>query len=277
MSRRLQAFTLIELLVVVAIIAILAAILYPVFLRAKEASKASTCASNLRNLSLAVELYQGDYDGRFPLAAYAEGAGFKLWHDMTDPYLNNKQAWHCPSSTVSKRDANGAVTSHFGYNALYLTNIALDFSNAQQHTAYQTSDIANPSETVLFIEAKASVSRSWCGDDGKFLLPPSQPDADCWGRPNAVHTKMTNVAFVDMHVKGSVHHRTMQGGRQRMSSSTAISATRECGCCGTTRRRRGLVARCARVPLFRRGACRGTCLLLRAGSNPRFRFRTRLL
>lgn len=201
MAKREAAFTLIELLVVVAIIAILAAILYPVFLRAKEAAKASTCASNIRNLALAVDLYQTDHDGRFPLAAYAEGAGFKLWHDMTDPYLNNKQVWHCPSSTVSKTDSNGVTTAHYGYNALYLTTIAMDFSNAQTHTAFQTSDIANPSETVLLIEARSSVSGSWCGDDGKFLLPPSQPDADCWGRPNAVHMKMTNVAFVDMHVK----------------------------------------------------------------------------
>lgn len=201
MSRRVTAFTLIELLVVIAIIAILAAILYPVFMRAKEAAKASTCSSNLRNLALAVDLYQTDHDGRFPLAAYAEGAEFKLWHDMTDPYLNNKQVWHCPSSTVSKADASGAITAHFGYNALYLTTIALDFSNSQQHTAYQASDIASPSETVLFIESRSSIEGSWCGDDGKFLLPPSQPDADCWGRPNPVHNEMTNVAFIDMHVK----------------------------------------------------------------------------
>ncbi|MEW5882838.1 MAG: prepilin-type N-terminal cleavage/methylation domain-containing protein [Armatimonadota bacterium] len=201
MSRRVTAFTLIELLVVIAIIAILAAIIYPVFMRAKEAAKASTCSSNLRNLALAVDLYQTDHDGRFPLAAYADGAEFKLWHDMTDPYLNNKQVWHCPSSTVSKADASGAITAHFGYNALYLTTIALDFSNSQQHTAYQNSDIANPSETVLFIESRSSIEGSWCGDDGKFLLPPSQPDADCWGRPNPVHNEMTNVAFIDMHVK----------------------------------------------------------------------------
>ncbi|RMG25851.1 MAG: prepilin-type N-terminal cleavage/methylation domain-containing protein [Armatimonadetes bacterium] len=200
-QKPLSAFTLIELLVVIAIIAILAAILFPVIMRAREAAKASACASNIRNLALAVDLYQTDHDGRFPLAAYAEGASFKLWHDMTDPYLNNKQVWHCPSSTVSKADANGAITSHYGYNALYLTTIALDFSNAQQHTAFQTSDIANPSETVLFIEAKSSVPNSWCGDDGKFLLPPSQPDTDCWGRPNPVHMEKTNVAFIDMHVK----------------------------------------------------------------------------
>jgi prepilin-type N-terminal cleavage/methylation domain-containing protein len=195
------AFTLIELLVVIGILAILAAILFPVFLRAKEAAKASSCASNIRNLALAVELYQIDHDGRFPLAAYADGPGFLLWHDMTDPYLNNKQVWHCPSSDVSKTDASGAITSHYGYNALYLTTIALDFSNAQRHTAFQTSDIANPSETVLFIESKSSVPNSWCGDDGKFLLPPSQPDTHCWGRPHPVHMERTNVAFVDMHVK----------------------------------------------------------------------------
>jgi len=47
-------FTLIELLVVIAIISILAAIIFPVFSTAREKARLLTCASNLRQLGLAV-------------------------------------------------------------------------------------------------------------------------------------------------------------------------------------------------------------------------------
>ena len=61
-----RAFTLIELLVVIAIIAILAAILFPVFAQAKEAAKKTSCLSNLKNIGLAMTLYQNDSDDGFP-------------------------------------------------------------------------------------------------------------------------------------------------------------------------------------------------------------------
>ena len=52
---RQKGFTLIELLVVIAIIAILAAILFPVFARAREKARQSTCASNQRQISAAMQ------------------------------------------------------------------------------------------------------------------------------------------------------------------------------------------------------------------------------
>src|SRR5256712_9786426 len=66
MTRRSsRAFTLIELLVVIAIIAILAAILFPVFARAREKARQTACLSNCKQIALAFQMYQQDYDGMF--------------------------------------------------------------------------------------------------------------------------------------------------------------------------------------------------------------------
>ncbi len=61
-----RGFTLIEMLVVIAIIAILAAILFPVFSRARAKARQAQCSTNLRQLAMAAEMYAMDYDDMFP-------------------------------------------------------------------------------------------------------------------------------------------------------------------------------------------------------------------
>ncbi len=61
-----RGFTLIELLVVLGILAALAAILFPVFLVARERARATACANNLRQLYLAFSQYASDNDAYLP-------------------------------------------------------------------------------------------------------------------------------------------------------------------------------------------------------------------
>jgi prepilin-type N-terminal cleavage/methylation domain-containing protein len=64
--RRRKGFTLIELMIVIAIIAILAAILVPNFLRARAQGQLTACKSNLKNIGTALEMYSTDSYGRYP-------------------------------------------------------------------------------------------------------------------------------------------------------------------------------------------------------------------
>lgn len=65
-GRKAKGFTLIELMIVIAIIAILAAILVPNFIRARAQGQATACKSNLKNIGTALEMYSTDSSGRFP-------------------------------------------------------------------------------------------------------------------------------------------------------------------------------------------------------------------
>jgi len=67
--RKRKAFTLIELLVVVAIIALLISILLPSLSRARELSKRTVCAANLRGIGQAMHIYAADDPGMFPSIA----------------------------------------------------------------------------------------------------------------------------------------------------------------------------------------------------------------
>ena len=61
------AFTLIELLVVIAIIALLVSILMPALAKARLLAKKTSCAGNMRSISLAVGIYRADFDDRVPI------------------------------------------------------------------------------------------------------------------------------------------------------------------------------------------------------------------
>jgi len=88
-NRFSTAFTLIELLVVVAIISILAALLFPALQRAKMQAKRAACISNLRQLGTGILMYAGDNNGLMPPAN-------AWWHSHPQPFNQT-----FPSSTLT--------------------------------------------------------------------------------------------------------------------------------------------------------------------------------
>lgn len=79
-----KAFTLIELLVVMAIISILAAILFPVFAQAKESTKQVVCISNMRQFGMAFMMYKTDWDDMWVPASIENDIG---------PQFTKQQMW----------------------------------------------------------------------------------------------------------------------------------------------------------------------------------------
>lgn len=101
-----SAFTLVELLVVITIIAILAAILFPVFARARENARKASCQSNLKQVGLGLIQYTQDYDERLPFPIVGRNSrddggdtysGY-VWQDAIFPYVKSDGVFNCPSA-----------------------------------------------------------------------------------------------------------------------------------------------------------------------------------
>lgn len=103
-------FTLTELLIVIAILAVLAAFLYPVFQHVRENSHRATCQSNMRQLGIALVQYVADSDEVMPRSWYgppiSNGAsdpaqGKYKWMDVAYPYVRSEQVFTCPDDAAA--------------------------------------------------------------------------------------------------------------------------------------------------------------------------------
>lgn len=90
--RRATAFTLIELLIVIGILAILAAIMFPVLSQAREAGRRTQCQTNVRQIAVAFHQYLQDYDGVYPNMKTA----YFGWPNLIYPYTKDTAVFRCP-------------------------------------------------------------------------------------------------------------------------------------------------------------------------------------
>lgn len=129
-----QGITMIELLTAIAIIAILAAILLPVFNRVKESTRQATCMSNLQEIATAVGVYKEDFQGAYPplLLGYAERADGLPWQQGDPPpvlardmkhgflyrnYVKNIETFRCPDNPIT--DGTVVVFAQYPANAAW--------------------------------------------------------------------------------------------------------------------------------------------------------------
>src|SRR5207249_4945282 len=106
MSRK-SGFTLTELLVVVAVMAVIAGILFPVFASVREAARLSTCLSNLHQLGVAHAIYVQDHDEVLPNWRFPGPNGYRTWPEFLQRYYGDPRILDQGFVTAAEKQSSG--------------------------------------------------------------------------------------------------------------------------------------------------------------------------
>ncbi len=148
-----RGFTLVELLVVVAVIALLAALLFPAFAQARAKARQAVCLSNLRQIGLAAEQYASDYDDTFmpgillPAPDANGDPQYAGWAGACNTYSRAPGIFRC-SASAAPDTAPGLPSPPFLVSYFFNLNLV----GAAATTGFPRNRLATPAVTVLVAE-----------------------------------------------------------------------------------------------------------------------------
>lgn len=157
-----KGFTLIELLVVITILGILAALLFPVFVKARENGRRTACQSNERQLGLAIFQYAADNDEHFPSGGWHGGFIGDKWVSQCFPYFKSTGLLLCPDD-MTKDWLPSYPPGYPGYPGpsfpmryadSYGINLNLLNGNAPRKAAATLGELAAPARMTLLFEVE---------------------------------------------------------------------------------------------------------------------------
>lgn len=203
-----SAFTLIELLVVISIIALLISILLPSLAATRRTAIAIQCASQLRQIGVAITVYADEYKGWAPAAEVSGGSGSAptegVWSYRLaeNNYFNNPEAYQCRGGDAENYEYAGDYIDQphslflWRYVSYGINNkFYLGSGGDEKH---RLDDTRNPSQVVLMgdsvvIDSQANVFSI-------HHLDPADGD-DPYRRLDERHDGAANVMYVDGHVE----------------------------------------------------------------------------
>ena len=214
---RTVGFTLIELLVVVAVIATLAALLFPVLSSARGRARQAQCASNLKQIGMGLLNYAQDWDETFPYDLY--------WGPKSNPipfasYVQNVvgDVWHCPDDPFDTEVdwPDGWPRTSYQESGQFFSGILSEADrdasgSLRTGTTYEPrtlSTVARPSTTIMMDEFHYLSGIGWFpwpGFKGKdeqvfFTMKATWiPGHPRLGWP--FHNGRNNYLFADGHVR----------------------------------------------------------------------------
>jgi len=162
-ARITPGFTLVELLVVIGVIALLISFLLPSLSRARADAQRTACASNLRQIGIAAQMYAQENNNCFPPAWISAAC---RWMDLIGRYISKgSQVYQCPSDPRRIPDTyDPTIILSYGINSF-------NFSGNRWCFWYGvvTTDVHRSSETILFADCTPGVY--WCGGGNTFSSP----------------------------------------------------------------------------------------------------------